>query len=188
MSKLIKTNKKDDKIIVLLFEWIEVIILSTVSVFFITTFLFKHVTVSGDSMLPTLKNEDRVILAKYVVTSPRVGDIVVVTNSGIPGHDNLIKRIIAVGGQKVKVDPKKGEVYVDGILEKATYTKEPTKTIEDMIPDQEITVPLGCFFVMGDNRNHSTDSRSKIIGCVERKKVLGKALVVIFPFDRWSLL
>ncbi|MDR0404571.1 MAG: signal peptidase I [Oscillospiraceae bacterium] len=177
-----------DKGIYILFEILEVAILSLTSVFLVSVFLYKQVTVNGDSMFPTLHDKDRVLLMKYILSQPKNGDIVVVTNARIPGHENLIKRIIASGGQKIRVDAKKGEVYVDGVLQNEPYIKEPTKTLMDLKNNVEVLIPPDCYFVMGDARNDSTDSRAAIVGFVSRKNLLGKVYYIVMPFSRFRWL
>jgi signal peptidase I len=92
---------------------------------------------------------------------------------------SLVKRIIAVEGQTVDIDFDAGVVYVDGEALDEPYTYEPTFTREDF--EGPVTVPEGCVFVMGDNRNGSTDSRDSRVGFAETRDIIGKVYIVIYP-------
>ncbi|MDR1466910.1 MAG: signal peptidase I [Oscillospiraceae bacterium] len=187
-SELKDSPKQVNKGVAILFEIVEVMVLSLVSVFLVSTFVYKQVNVVGNSMFPTLHDGDRVILFRYIFSQPKNGDVVVVTNSKIPGHKNIIKRIIASEGQKLKINSKKGEVYLDGVLQDEPYIKEPTKNLLDLKDDEETLVPRNHYFVMGDARNHSTDSRAKIVGFVDKKDILGKTSLVVYPLDRFKVM
>ena len=91
----------------------------------------------------------------------------------------LVKRVIAVEGQVVKIDINEGVVYVDDVPE--TYVDIPTTSKYDF--QGPWTVPEGCVFVLGDNRNASTDSRNKNIGNIDEREIIGKVYAVIYPFD-----
>ena len=103
---------------------------------------------------------------------PKYGDVVIISQ---PNQYNevLIKRIIAVGGQTVDVDATAGTVTVDGKVLYEPYIREQTLTPGNM--NFPLTVPEGYVFVMGDNRNHSTDSRYKSIGLIDERYIMGKA-------------
>ena len=94
----------------------------------------------------------------------------------------IVKRVIAMEGQTVDINFDTGEVFVDGVLQDEPYINEPT--YRDNGTQFPLTVPENCIFVMGDNRNHSTDSRDPRIGCVDQRYVLGKALQIVMPFKR----
>ena len=142
-----------------------------IAVTFIFTFLFKISSVNGPSMLDSFHNGDRVFItaAGY---QPKYGDVVIISQ---PNQYNevLIKRIIAVGGQTVDVDATAGTVTVDGKVLYEPYIREQTLTQGNM--NFPLTVPEGYVFVMGDNRNHSTDSRYKSIGLIDERYIMGKA-------------
>ena len=96
----------------------------------------------------------------------------------------IVKRVIATGGQTVDIDFDSGEVYVDGERLDEPYTFEPTYesyAAYGMSLDYPVTVPEGSIFVMGDNRNHSADSRFAPVGCMDESCVLGKVLLILFP-------
>ncbi len=167
-------------------EILETMLISVFAILLIFTYLMRPVTVDGNSMVPTLHHTDRLVMYRLMYR-PTVGDIVVVNDHG--GHifsgdevvesgysldECIIKRVIATAGQKVLIDASKGEVYVDDVLLDEPYINEPTLT-NDMAFQYPITIPEGYVFVMGDNRNHSTDSRSAAVGLVAVNDVLGKA-------------
>ena len=149
-------------------------------------FFFRLNGVSGSSMYPTLVDKDYLVLeSNFLYRDAKQGDIVVLYTPPFSENDELlVKRVIAVGGQTVDIDFDAGVVYVDGQALDEPYTFEPTylsyaeygKALE-----YPVTVPEGELFVMGDNRNHSEDSRFSDVGCVKKESVLGKVLLVVFP-------
>ena len=158
-------------------EWLESIVFAMVVAIFLFTFVVRLAAVEGHSMEPTLYGKDRLII-RTINYTPEIGDIVVVE---IPGEDPLIKRVIATEGQEVDIDFEEGIVYRDGTALDEPYTLEPTYREEDVrFP---VTVPEDCVFVMGDNRNHSTDSRDSMVGMVPEKYVIGEAVFRFMPFD-----
>ncbi|MCR4644422.1 MAG: signal peptidase I [Oscillospiraceae bacterium] len=171
---------------------LETMLVSVFAVLLIFGYFMRPVTVEGRSMVPTLHNADRLVMFRLLY-QPKQGDIVVVNN--YEGHtldedgnivptkgldENIIKRVIAVSGQKVEVNSDKGEVYVDGVMLNEPYVNELTYT-DDRAFTYPIVVPEGYIFVMGDNRNHSTDSRSTRVGLVSKEDVLGRAYFRYLP-------
>lgn len=154
-----------------IYDFASVLVSAIIAVTFIFTFLFKISSVNGPSMLDSFHNGDRVFItaAGY---QPKYGDVVIISQ---PNQYNevLIKRIIAVGGQTVDVDATAGTVTVDGKVLYEPYIREQTLTQGNM--NFPLTVPEGYVFVMGDNRNHSTDSRYKSIGLIDERYIMGKA-------------
>ena len=145
-------------------------------------FAIRLVGVVGDSMYPTLHNGDKLTLLSNFLYEPEVGDIVVLKAPDFDDDKPIVKRVIAMAGQTVDIDFTTGEVFVDGVLQDEPYINEPT--YRDNGTQFPLTVPENCIFVMGDNRNHSTDSRDPRIGCVDQRYVLGKALQIVLPFKR----
>lgn len=145
-------------------------------------FAIRLVGVVGGSMNATLYDGDRLALLSNFLYEPEVGDIVVLKAAELNGGETIIKRVIADEGQTVDIDFATGEVWVDGVLLQEDYILEPTLTYEGV--EFPVTVPEGCIFVMGDNRNHSTDSRNPRVGCVDKRFVLGKAIFIVTPFGR----
>lgn len=148
------------------------------------TFVARIIVVSGPSMENTLFGGD-LILVWSAGYAPRQGDIVVLTQERYQ-EDSIVKRVIAVEGQRVDVDYNANTVYVDGVALEEDYIKE-----QMLVPHfgegiNHVTVPEGCIFVMGDNRNNSADSRYPDIGIVDTRCVIGRGLVVLFPFHHWK--
>lgn len=158
-------------------------ILAVLTVVFV--FFFRLVGVSGESMIPTFYDKDYLILeSNFLYKNVRSGDIIVmnVEADGISGP--IVKRVIATEGQTVDIDFQTGEVSVDGKILIEPYIYEPTyESYESYGLGMEypVTVPKGQIFVMGDDRNHSADSRYSPIGCVSTDRVLGKVLFLVFP-------
>ena len=142
-------------------------------------FIFRIVDVSGDSMNPTLLNGDKLVVSD-VFYKPKQGDIVIFRKDEYKA-EALVKRVIATEGQTIEIDFDRGRVYVDGELLDEPYIAEPTHNQLDFQGPQ--TVPEGCVFVMGDNRNASSDSRRAQIGMVDERLIVGKVLLRVFPFD-----
>ena len=110
---------------------------------------------------------------------PKYGDVIVFKTDRYDPNKALVKRVIATEGQEISIDFDRGVVYIDGSPIEEDYIAELTMTKLDFIGPQ--TVPDGCIFVMGDNRNASTDSRKKEIGMVDERMILGRAYYVAFP-------
>lgn len=163
-----------------LLEWVESITFAGVVAFFLFTFVMRLVTVEGHSMEPTLEEHDRLII-QTLNYEPELGDIIIIK---LPDARPLVKRVIAVEGQTIDIDFENGIVYRDGEVLDEPYIMEPTYRSKDMI--FPATVPEGCLFVMGDNRNHSTDSRDMTVGMVPVERVVGKAVFRFMPFDSFG--
>ena len=131
-------------------------------------------------MWPTLTDGDKMLVSNLFYT-PKQGDVVVFKTDRYDPNKALVKRVIATEGQEVSIDFDRGVVYIDGSPLEEEYIAELTKTKLDFIGPQ--TVPEGCVFVMGDNRNASTDSRKKEIGMVDTRMILGRVYYVIFPMS-----
>jgi len=148
--------------------------------------LFRIVVVSGESMLGTLHEGDYlVVLSSSVYRNPEPGDIVVVSKDSYKGGEPLVKRVIAVGGQTI--DIRENTVYVDGEAQHIGGNAKDAIThaghYEDKAYSYPLEVPEGYIFVLGDNRENSTDSRSKKIGMIDEREVLGKVLFVALPAE-----
>ena len=167
-------------------EWVKVFGLAIVLAFVITLFI-KPTLVSGDSMLPTLHENDYLIINKigYKIGEPKNGDVIVF-KSDLEKNDGttkyLVKRIIGVAGDKVVI--KDGKVYLNDKLLDETYLSEGMDTTGDV----DIVVPEGKLFVLGDNREVSLDSRYEQVGLVDVNDVEGKVLVRLYPFNDISLI
>ena len=129
----------------------------------------------------------RQVIRDIGYTDPQPGDIVVLTKEFDAARGPIVKRIIAVEGQTVDIDYQTGTVYVDGEALDEPYLNEPMEEpwYEDLT---SVTVPEGSVFVMGDNRNHSNDSRDVTLGTVDTRYLLGKAEFICFPFSDFGFL
>lgn len=150
------------------------------------TFVVRIIVVSGSSMENTLQNGDS-MLVWCLGYEPKQGDIVVLTQRSYQ-EDSLVKRVIATEGQRVDIDYDTGTVYVDGTPLEEDYIKEAMKVPNYGEGVNHVTVPEGCIFVMGDNRNDSADSRYPSIGIIDTRSVIGRAVMVLFPFQDFTLL
>lgn len=190
-------SKKKESVISSLFDYLEILVFSVCAVLIIFTVFGRLCRVDGSSMRNTLFHNENLITTNLV--EPEAGDIIVFhqTSDRYPNlNEPLVKRIIATEGQTVRIDYDTGEVYVDGVLIDEPYchlldrqgndigrwTQSPGYGFDHATGIFEATVPEGCYFVMGDNRNNSSDSRSREIGFVDARRVLGKVVCRLKPW------
>ena len=145
----------------------------------IRNFVFTVVRVDGQSMEPTLWHNDRMIVWRLGY-EPKVGDIIVFNPPGYEDNIFWIKRVIATEGQKVEIDYSSNSVYVDDQKVDESFLGEEMIYMPHL-EIEEMTVPEGCVFVLGDNRNHSTDSR--VVGAISEDRIVGEAKLRFFPFN-----
>ena len=162
-----------------LYDWMDCIVYSVLVVVLLLSFCFRLIGVDGTSMVPTLQDGDRVLL-QSIFYKPQAGDIVVFTKLQSP----LVKRIIATEGQIVDIDFAQGIVYVDNVPLDEPYINELTTRSGDV--SFPVEVPQGCVFVLGDNRNHSSDSRVSQVGMVDTRHILGKFSFRLLPFSSFG--
>ena len=197
----VKEEKEKESFISVLFDYVEIFAFSVCVVLLVFTLFFRLCQVSGPSMNNTLADGEMLIAAN--LAKPEAGDIIVfhMTNSPDEGYNKaLVKRIIATGGQTVRIDYATATVSVDGVTidedyaaliganntEIGSMTLMPNHHFDHQTRIFEMTVPEGQLFVMGDNRNHSADSRQSYIGCIDERQVLGKVVCRLSPFTTFD--
>lgn len=176
-------------------DWVFVVLVALAAAMLVRVFVLQQFYISGPSMENTLFQDDRVLVNKLVYRFSDIGrgDVVVfdrvTTSGGVVAHDDLIKRVIAVGGDTIQI--KQCQVHVNGTPIEEPYLK-PTEDdgfapgatcrVSDM---PALTVPDRQLFVMGDNRAESFDSRS--FGTIPVRLVIGRAFAVVWPLGsiRW---
>lgn len=196
MKKANKSLKND------ILEIAESTLITIFTVVMIFTYLLHPVNVVGTSMVPTLNNDDKIFMST-VVTNVSCGDIIVINNDSsylideatgevysrpsAPLDECIIKRVIACGGQTVDIDFTTGTVTVDGEVLDEPYINEITSKNDGAI-NFPVTIPEGYYFVMGDNRNHSSDSRNAFVGLIKQDQIYGKAVMRYAPFSQFKIL
>lgn len=164
-----------------IYDWVGTAIFSLVFIVALFTLAFRIVGVDGDSMMQTLQDGDRLVLTGSLGYEPAYGDIVVINRYT---RDPLVKRVIALEGQTVEIT-KDGRLLVDNVelVEDYAYFENPDLgTLQKDFTEPQ-TVPKGCVFAVGDNRQNSHDSRSADIGFVAVEDIVGKAVFRLWPFD-----
>lgn len=174
-----KTRVKKDKLNV--FEVFGAVVAALVTITFVFLFCFRVFNVEGSSMVPTLHPGDKVCVSTVGYT-PKQGDIIVLS-----GTERLkkpiVKRVIAVAGDKVDINFTTGIVTVNGREEH--YAEDLTTQQKDIA--FPLVVPEGTVFILGDNRAMSLDSRSSEIGCVDERQIVGKVLFRFLPLGDWTV-
>ena len=178
MSETEHTEKKQSD------RWFTIFCAVMIALLLINTFVIKLALVDGRSMYPTLHDNQLMLVFRPGYT-PAGGDVVVIhTGKGIFNRDYIVKRVIATQGQSVTIDYDLDTVTVDD-----TTLSEPYLNFEEgdpMLPrdDRSVvhyTVSEGCVFVMGDNRNHSADSRSDKYGMIDMSDIVGRVVLPVLP-------
>ena len=170
-----------------LFEWVELFAYSVTIVIILFTFFCRIAVVSGPSMENTLYDRE-VLLVSDLFYEPKQGDVIVFQSNTILDNEAIVKRVIATEGQIVDIDFQNWIVYVDGEAVEEPYVKtELGRYMNSSDYSFPLTVEDGKVFVMGDNRNHSADSRSREIGLIDERCIVGKAIVRLFPFSRFTV-
>ena len=176
----IETTPTVKKIIKEIVIWLLLIVLTITASYFITTNVFVKTAVAGVSMEPTLMEGQVVIVNKieYYLKSPRRNDVIVYKQSNREHSYYEIKRVIGLPGETVKI--KNGTIYInDEVLKE----KVKTETIENAgLAEEGIKLDDNEYFVLGDNRNDSEDSRFASVGNVLKNEILGKAVATEKPF------
>jgi len=155
---------------------IKALIVFAAAAVLLVTLLFPTVQVQRGSMSPTLRDGEQIIL--LTIGKINRGDIIAFRN----GSQTLLKRVIATSGETVIISAD-GSVYIDGAMLDEPYLKN-EKSLKDCDIEFPIQIPDKQFFVMGDNRAASADSRLADIGTIHKDEVIGKTIIRIWPFDR----
>ncbi len=164
------------------YDWIQSLMAALIFCVLLFSFFVRLIDVSGNSMYPTLNEGDKMLVSNLFY-KPKAGDVVVFKTDNYDPDKALVKRVIATEGQEVKIDFVKHLIWVDDVLLEDGF--DPISNKQDFPGLQ--TVPEGCVFVLGDNRNQSRDSRYKLIGMVDERMILGRVYAVVYPFNqvRW---
>lgn len=159
-----------------LYDWLQCFVSAVVAGILIFVFIVKIDGIKGTSMMQTLQDGDTIVLSNLFYT-PKFQDIVFIKsdNFEIP----LVKRVIATAGQSVDIDFERGIVSVDGIELIEDYVNSPTMLRLNF--EGPVTVPEGHVFVLGDNRNESSDSRDNRVGMINVRDILGKVYFILIP-------
>ena len=167
-------------------EWAELFAYSVAFVILLFTFVCRIAVVSGPSMEQTLFN-GQVLIVSDRFYEPKSGDVIVFQSNTILDNEAIVKRVIATEGQTVDIDFATWTVTVDGVpLDEPYVNYIAGAAMNGSNFSFPLTVEKGKLFVMGDNRNQSTDSRSYLIGQVDRRFVLGHVLFRILPVSEFS--
>ena len=162
------------------YEWLRTVVCVVVATILLFTFLVRIVRVDGESMRETLQDQDiLLVLADPLCGTYRSGDIVVLSKETFKGGAPIVKRVAATEGQTVDIDFSAGIVYVDGEVLEEEYIREPTWTPEGL--EFPVTIPGNHVFVLGDNRNNSSDSRHIDLGPIDERMMMGKAVFLAIP-------
>lgn len=182
-----------------IFDWMESILMAIIAIVLVFTFIVRINTVDGESMLPSLVPGQK-LLVTDLFYSPDYNDIVIVQAAQLDGGKPIVKRVIGLPGDTIMIDFFSGTVYRNGtaldietvggvIYEDGHAINTLTNLNQDMASGKEYVVPEGKYFVMGDNRNNSKDSRLlSVIGFIDENYIAGHAIFSIFPFDSFGFL
>ncbi len=186
-KKFLKAEKKNEtpkkSIKQEIFEWIMVIVVAAALAFVVRTFIFEPVRVDGASMMDTLVDGEYMIATKfdYLLGDPERFDIVICNYPNTNDGMYRVKRVIGMPGDIIQL--LSGQLYVNG--EHVEQNFDMHSITENFGP---YTVPEGHYFVLGDNRNNSKDSRSALVGPLPRDMIKGHVQAVVFPFGNFRLI
>lgn len=170
-----------------IFSWVVYFAFLIAAVLLVNTFVIQRTSVSGNSMYPNLHNEDQLMMDKlsYRFHDPERFDIVVLeVEDGTGSEEFYIKRVIGLPGETVQI--LDGCIYIDGEKLEEEYGAEEIR--DGGRAEEEIVLGEDEYFVLGDNRNNSDDSRYETVGNLKRDRIVGKAWVRIWPLGRFGIL
>ena len=173
-----------------LYDWLQMFLGCVVAAVVLFNCVARLTRVDGDSMNNTLQDGEIMLIWSLGYT-PKQGDIVVVNKTPVrlqdwPEPRAIVKRVIATGGQTVDIDYAAGAVFVDGQPLDEPYLPEEMYLPGPTMQQTHWEVPEGSIFVMGDNRNHSTDSRDIQLGSIDTDYILGRAVLALWPSERFG--
>ncbi|RDU22926.1 signal peptidase I [Anaerosacchariphilus polymeriproducens] len=181
------TKRKDENVSQLrsIIIWIFQIVFVILAAWALVYFMGGKTSVIGQSMNPTLKNGDSILINKftYLISAPKRNDIIVFKPNGNENSHYYVKRVIGLPGETVQI--KSGTVYIDG---EKLNDKITSSIINEGIAEEEIKIKKDEYFVLGDNRNSSEDSRYANIGNINKSDIEGKAWFIKSPRENMGLL
>jgi len=192
-----KTKPEKEPFLHTVYDFAEMLVLAIIVVFLLFMTTARPCRVDGASMNNTLTHNEMLLISDLFYT-PRAGDIVVFHQTSeldMRFNEPIIKRVIAVGGQFVKIESERGQVYVsdDDTFTENEILNEPYIYLEGGVLEDDFgisgkvtKVPEGSVFVMGDNRNNSADSRYFVIGTVDCRRILGRAILRLTPLNKFG--
>lgn len=180
-----RREKKRKSVIVELLRWFIWLLVLSGAAFLIVNFVGERTVVSGESMFPSLNNGDNLVVDKlsYHFMDPRRFDIIVFPFQ-YQKETYYIKRIIGLPGETVQIQD--GKIYINGKLLRESYGNEAIRN--PGIASGTVTLDEDEYFVLGDNRNNSRDSREPSVGNILRSDIIGRAFLRIWPLDRLGFL
>lgn len=160
-------------------EWGKAIIIAVILAFLLRTFVFATSIVEGESMHPALEDGERIVFNKlvYIISEPARGDIIIIQHP----QKNYVKRIIGLPNETIEM--KDHTLFIDGVKQDSTFVNEYNELLTGNFGPIEI--PEDSYFVMGDNRAISKDSRNGL-GFIDRSDIIGRSEFVIYPFSEWQ--
>jgi len=175
MSSVAETKNKNEWL-----DWIKAIFIAILLAFFLRTFVFATSIVEGESMHPALEDGEKIIFNKliYIVSSPERGDIVIIQHP----EKNYVKRVIGLPNETIEIYDH--TLYVNGKAQDSSFVDEHNERLTGNFGP--ILVPENSYFVMGDNRAISKDSRNGL-GFIKKSDVIGRSEFVVYPFNEWQI-
>jgi len=161
-------------------EWGKAIVIAILLAFIIRTFVFATSIVEGESMYPALEDGERIVFNKliYIVSEPSRGDIIIIQHP----HKNYVKRIIGLPNETIEM--RNHTLYINGVEQDNSYVNDYDALLTGNFGP--ITLPEESYFVMGDNRAISKDSRNGL-GFIDRSDIIGRSEFIIYPFSEWEI-